>query len=323
MVTLGKHQRPAYVEKTWTLKFIQARSLISTKMKAKEELNDVETSQQILTVFADAFCNILNDADLKAKIQKVKAALFNRDYLEAFGNQENLEAYIVKWSPSRALSYFWFLKSLNSISRNFLAQRDVLRVMSIGGGAGAEVCAFGAMAYGLGSRNRLVQPTTMISVDIADWGLCLDKLVGEMSREWKAPAQDTDMFALKFVCKDALKLEPSDVDFSNIDIITSFFTINELFAENKGGTVKFLQKLNQCRKGTIFIFLDSAGSYSDLKVGNSKFPVYFLIDHTLTKDKSWEIVEHEDGKWFRLPEGLSYPWKLENMRYLFRVYRKN
>lgn len=303
------------------IKFKQT-SLVSLIMKSKDEQYDVETFQKILTLFADAFQNILNDADLKAKIQKVKAALFNRDYLVAFGSQENLEAYIVKWSPSRALSYFWFLKSLDSISRNFLAQRDVLNVMSIGGGAGAEVCAFGAMAYGLGSKTGMVKPTTMISVDIADWGLCLENLVSEMSKEWKAPNHETDMFALKFICKDALKLESDDVDFSQLDIITSFFTINELFAEDKAGTVRFLRKLNECKKGTIFIFLDSAGSYSDLKVGNSKFPVYFLIDHTLTKDKSWEIVEHDDGKWFRLPDGLSYPWKLENMRFLFRIYRK-
>jgi len=45
-------------------------------------------------------------------LQKVKAALYERDFSRAFGKSEYLEAYSVRWSPSRALCYLSILADL-------------------------------------------------------------------------------------------------------------------------------------------------------------------------------------------------------------------
>ena len=54
----------------------------------------------------------------------------------------------------------------------------------------------------------------------------------------------------------------------------------------------------------------------------------WLVDHVLLgegegKDGAeWEKIVEDDSRWFRLPEGLSYPIALENMRYQIHLYRR-
>ena len=69
----------------------------------------------ILNIFRDSFRHRF-DASLPSLIQGVKQHLFNRDFDKAFGRQEYLEAYAVRWSPSRALAYVDILHSLPSLS---------------------------------------------------------------------------------------------------------------------------------------------------------------------------------------------------------------
>ncbi|KAF9904958.1 hypothetical protein EC991_002198 [Linnemannia zychae] len=91
------------------------------------------------------------------------------------------------------------------------------------------------------------------------------------------------------------------------DLITFMFVLNELFQDKKR-TMLLVAK----------IVVDSAGSFSNLKVGERTYMVYMLLDHL----KSLEIVYQDDATWYRCPPSLTYPLKLENMRHFVRIYRK-
>ena len=138
---------------------------------AKEEKSDevavqllpLELQQLLLNVFRDAFYELVTSDGLHSLLQIVKSALYERDFTGAFGTGDNLEAYSVRWSPSRALCYASILVDL----RQYLAainlepetrqakdncpnseitdkSHSTLRVASFGGG-GAEVVAFGGL----------------------------------------------------------------------------------------------------------------------------------------------------------------------------------
>ena len=63
-----------------------------------------ELQQLMLNVFRDSFSDIFGPS-LTLLIQEVKQHLFNRRFDQAFGRQDLLEAYAIRWSPSRALAY--------------------------------------------------------------------------------------------------------------------------------------------------------------------------------------------------------------------------
>lgn len=142
----------------------------------------IELLQLLLNIFRDAFPSHSKDniADL---IQQVKQYLYNRDFKEAFGREEYLEAYAVRWSPSRALAYINIFCSLPILSSCILSaqpgqfnyvkddtvakpgnpnppsafnespnsvledgkQGNVTRIVCIGAGGGAETVAFGGL----------------------------------------------------------------------------------------------------------------------------------------------------------------------------------
>ena len=90
-----------------------AKSLASTRAVQSQSRDKIEENTQlplelqqvILNVFKVAFPVLEMQATLQENIQKVKGRLFNRDFATAFGTQENLEAYAVRWSAARSLAY--------------------------------------------------------------------------------------------------------------------------------------------------------------------------------------------------------------------------
>ena len=86
--------------------------------------------QLILNIFRDSFQHRF-DASLPSLIQEMKQHLFNREFHHAFGRQELLEAYAVRWSPSRALAYLHILCSPSSLSdhmKSLFLQKDERRL---------------------------------------------------------------------------------------------------------------------------------------------------------------------------------------------------
>lgn len=64
----------------------------------------IKLQKRLLNVFRDALFPRMN-YELHHILQEVKKNLFNRDFQKAFEREEHLEAYALRWSPSRALAY--------------------------------------------------------------------------------------------------------------------------------------------------------------------------------------------------------------------------
>ncbi|KAK3839038.1 MAG: hypothetical protein J3R72DRAFT_476418 [Linnemannia gamsii] len=102
------------------------------------------------------------------------------------------------------------------------------------------------------------------------------------------------------------------------DLITFMFVLNELFQDKKRTMLLVSKIVAAMPSGAHMLVADSAGSFSNLKVGERTYMVYMLLDHL----KSLEIVYQDDATWYRCPPSLTYPLKLENMRHFVRIYKK-
>ncbi|KAL6715578.1 hypothetical protein ACLMJK_006539 [Lecanora helva] len=155
----------------------------------------LELHQLVLNVFRDAFASQFGP-DLSSRIQEVKQHLYNRDFQNAFGRGDLLEAYAIRWSPSRALAYthiFCNLPVLSTIinpsvsdggddhqryddpsleshpippslpsGSSCVKSSPTGSVVCIGAGAGAELVALGA------SFNHLTKQSIIRQDDIVD-----------------------------------------------------------------------------------------------------------------------------------------------------------
>ncbi|RGP79177.1 hypothetical protein FLONG3_2748 [Fusarium longipes] len=148
------------------------------------------------------------------------------------------------------------------------------------------------------------------------------------------PMLEKDQLSLAFVQKDVLGLDIESLSAQcaggKIPILfTMLFTLNELYTTaGIGKTTKFLKTLGQVlAPDSLVLVVDSPGSYSEAALGKEKkkYPMQWLVDHTLletdTPGYSWEKLQSDDSIWFRLPEDISYPIALENMRYQMHLYR--
>lgn len=127
----------------------QSGSQVNTA-SLQPQLLPLELQQLLLNIFRDTFPASQDFDALKPVLQEVKDALFQRDFERAFGKAEFLEAYAVRWSPSRALGYAnviaWLCEDVGRGLRwveGLLDRKETSNVVCVGGGA-AEVMAFGA-----------------------------------------------------------------------------------------------------------------------------------------------------------------------------------
>ena len=169
-----------------------------------------ELLQQILNLFSNTFHSRF-DSSLPKIIQEIKGHLYDRDFLNAFGQEQNLEAYCMRWSPSRALAYCNILfripifaetlfapfhqnvktskhlayASTEGIICSATANESSLtsaksgRVVCIGAGAGAEIVALAAFVGHMQDRVRdqqSVLPLMVTSIDVAEWGSIVTRL---------------------------------------------------------------------------------------------------------------------------------------------------
>lgn len=185
-------------------------SLNGVKAWSKDSLSQVpvELQQPLLDIFKRAFSGNFND-DLTGLIQEVKQNLFHRDFYNAFDKETSLEAYAIRWSPSRALVYLNILCNLPDLVSNLtsfyiagnagsqqsvefqedasIKQQPSVQIVCLGGGAGGELVAL-AGCLKLLSTNILKDPLpglpenhasiklNITVIDIADWSGIMDKL---------------------------------------------------------------------------------------------------------------------------------------------------
>lgn len=209
----------------------------------------IELQQIMLDVFRNTFAPRF-DSSFPAIVQQIKQRLFNRDFKNAFGQKSFLEAYAMRWSPSRALAYTQIfeevlsdrleIRNLRQDSKNLpLAASQVQsastkQVVCIGGGAGAELVALAAYLQLIGhpcanlndteDKSKSSPPSLAIrSIDIADWSTLLKELHSCMTAappisEYSSSAAKAANAALispaactfSFVQEDILKMKNED-----------------------------------------------------------------------------------------------------------------
>lgn len=325
-------------------------------------------TDQILHLFHRLFqANFTDTLELQSTIQAVKTDLYHREYLDAFDDDAKRLAYLIRWSSLRALSYASLMSSMTPIvemiSEYIIDEDDEFedcQCLLIGGGASAEIVAlaaiYGRMKEFCSTRDKPFQVNVM---DISDWA----GIVTEVTREintlgWirQVPEAREQQFITNYLKNDVLTYfdeapaGANPISLANQKLITLLFTTNELFQEDKAKSIRFFQRMNdECTPGTLLFIAESAGSYSNIKIGTKEFPVFFMIDMLLSNKKSelkkagsgkkskqpeaydgaWELVESSDSCWYRVdkPSQDFYSSrlqniKLENMRFFFRLYRK-
>ncbi|KAF8935327.1 hypothetical protein BGZ58_005089 [Dissophora ornata] len=157
---------------------------------------------------------------------------------------------------------------------------------------------------------------TIVMQDYVDWSPILDPMEAVVrSRMQLGPERlhcETEIGNVLDLSEGLLQR------VAKADLITFMFVLNELFQDKKK-TMLFVAKVVAAMPvGAHMLVADSAGSFSNLKVGDRTYMVYMLLDHL----KDLEIVYQDDATWYRCPPSLTYPLKLENMRHFVRIYRK-
>ncbi|KAL1903202.1 hypothetical protein Sste5346_000487 [Sporothrix stenoceras] len=252
-----------------------------------------------------------------------------------------LDAYAARWSPTRALCYASILASpvvqehWNTTTDTEAETKPALRMVAIGGGA-AEIVAFGAMLTN--GEAGAAQPGDLILVDSGPWASVVDRLrnsMVEVRSEGRVLAlvEPADRFSVDVRQRDILKVDDEEMgkmiggsgDGALTTLVTLFFTLNELFtAGGLGSAATFLLRLTAAApSGTVLLVVDSPGSYSEMTVGSQarKYPMRWLLDKFLLQDaEAWTKVHEDEAIWYRLSASLSYPIRLEDMRYQVHLY---
>ncbi|KAI9803065.1 MAG: hypothetical protein M1833_001135 [Piccolia ochrophora] len=288
--------------------------------------------QLALDIFKNAFSTHFNES-LKEVIQEVKGRLYELDWDTAFGNERYLEAYALRWSPSRALHYIELFRRLSqhvdqkSLSRmplrlNGRTTSFVYNVTCFGGGAGAEIVGLAGMMNcfrrsedSLG-KNQIDRCAIKL-VDRADWSNVVQALERSLVNppplsnyaSTAAKAKNTafiprDTFELSFHQQNLLDLSPTQLKplLDNVDLVTLMFTLNELYTDSVPRTTELLLTLNTImKKGALLLVVGSADDQrcSTVSIGKNKkpYPVQWLLDHTLRETAQNVSSNGEIGKW--------------------------
>ncbi|KAL8887255.1 MAG: hypothetical protein Q9192_006354 [Flavoplaca navasiana] len=271
--------------------------------KTKSDILSLEQQQWILDVFSLAFRERLNDIErLGADVQRLKGCLYDRDFGRAFGDEEALEAYSVRWSAARAVAYAGLFAEVGCLWEGFEGGREgaeMRKVVCLGGGAGAEVVALWGMGMCGGSgqdgegRNgredgdmdgERSDGLDIIVVDIAPWSSVLSKLSIAITSqpttippESPQPTQNTltrpRQRVVTFKQSDILSMQHPEMQnlCHEAKLVTLMFTLNELYSISIAKTTGMLLDLTGCvERGCVLVVVDSPGSYSTLALGGGK-----------------------------------------------------
>lgn len=324
-----------------------------------------ETQQLILNIFRNSFMERL-ESDIQPLLQEVKGHLFDRNFKEAFGREDYLEAYAARWSPSRALGYLGVLwrmrESLNLVHTTEDESSEVessaqtsWKVVCLGGGAGAEIGTLGGLHRLLSDEckergNAQPKDVEVVAIDSANWSNVVEQLTLHITtppplskyasaavQAANRPLADSTAFKTTFHQHDVLTVDSKTLAtaLQGANLVTLMFTLNELYSASISLTQQFLIKMTESlAPGAMLLVVDSPGSYSTVSLNGAdkNYPMQWLLDHTLLADmsggkakeevRSWEKVQEDDSRWFRLDDRLEYPIELENMRMQLHLYRR-
>ena len=244
--------------------------------------------------------------DFGKTLQSIKAGFVQRDYEGIFtAEARNLQVYSAAYVPGRALCYFEIFtqpKLLKLLARHTC-------IYAIGSGSGSELVSLAAaMTRAPAERQRI----KLVMQDIGEWPEVLQTFESAVRQSWKLTSEQ---LTCEYVHGDIL--DPSKHDqraerIANADLITFMFVMNELFVK-KAQAMELVQSLvRNMKKGAHLLVkstaycgfdfsnsyakvVESAGSFSHLKVGNKTYMVHMLLDAI----KDLQPVVSEDARWYR------------------------
>lgn len=200
---------PGYIHKKKKPQKPSADSSAAAEPPKLDHVLPVELEQLMINVFRTTFPASNDFEALKPTLQEIKDALFRRDFDMAFGRAEYLEAYAIRWSPSRALGYAQLMawiceeRADDACIQRLVGdeeKRNQAKVVCFGGCA-AEIMAFSGLLRHLRPTDAAGKPNsssedvskdlqalsiseadaspTLLDVhliDTADWASVLSKL---------------------------------------------------------------------------------------------------------------------------------------------------
>ncbi|RUP45983.1 hypothetical protein BC936DRAFT_147498 [Jimgerdemannia flammicorona] len=284
------------------------------KLLVKERIKVLgkDPEQAILNAIQQACTSTFSDPTFTTTLQSIKTAFFARDYLSIFTVPANLPTYTAAYIPARSLCYYTLFRD-EPLLQGLLSRRS--RIFLPGSGSGSELMGITAAMLHASSETQRVE---LRMQDIGEWGDVLGGLEAEVRRRWG--------FGEELVCG----YERGDVlgvvgrveeEIQEADLITFMFVMNELFVEKARAMEMVKRLVGGMKKGAWllvgFVYgfvkitllkvpdlkllqyplqvVDSAGSFSHLKVGGRTYMVYFLLDAL----KDLEKLISEDSKWYR------------------------
>ncbi|KAL2357278.1 hypothetical protein BJ546DRAFT_1024507 [Cryomyces antarcticus] len=323
----------------------------------------LEFQQLILNVFRVSFAERLG-SDLSSTLQEVKQHLFNRDFQQAFGRDDYLEAYAVRWSSSRALGYLQIFSDLSSFivpygerthscTDGVDIEQELLNVVCLGGGAGAEIAALAGFMRQIrtsGVRSNVMASATkelddgastrnmprleVLSIDIASWASVvnslrqsitslpvLSKYASAAAKAANGPLLPSSHTTINFLQRDVLAIDVDEFKGSlqGADLVTIMFTLNELYTTSVPKTQRFLLLLTTLTQpGTLLLVVDSPGSYSTVTINGAekRYPMHWLLDHTLLPSSTNVESRTDEPKWEKLVSDESRWFRLpEGLKY--------
>ncbi|KAI7868319.1 hypothetical protein BDF14DRAFT_1795289 [Spinellus fusiger] len=270
-----------------------------------------DPEQSILILIVKACTPTFSRPDFGKTLQSIKANFVQRDYEGIFTEADNLQVYSAAYVPGRALCYYEIFSRPQLIK--LLAQST--KVYAVGSGSGSELVSIAAAMTRVPCERQKVQ---LVMHDIGAWGDVLGQFEARIRTDWKMPVNAlTCSYQQSDVLNPENEAQQTEL-ISSADLITFMFVMNELFVNKKGAMALIQSLVGSMKKGAYLLVVESAGSFSYLKVGDKTYMVYTLLDAV----KDFECVLSYDSLWYRHPDHLRYSIDIQNMRYFLRLYRK-
>lgn len=137
----------------------------------------LDLEQRMLEVFRATFPASSDFEGLKPILYKVNDALLRRDLDAAFAEEEYLEAYAIRWSPSRALGYAQLLAwicaeraddaCIQQLVGSNVPSQDTAKAVCFGGGA-AEIMALSGLMRHSRPSEAAGKPSTPATTEVSD-----------------------------------------------------------------------------------------------------------------------------------------------------------
>jgi 25S rRNA (uracil2843-N3)-methyltransferase len=252
----------------------------------------------------------VNMDGFNSRLREIKDLFIKREFASIFTNDQLLPVYAVEYLPGRSLCYRDVFLKIPSL-RELIAKGG--QVFSIGAGNGAELLA---VASGMIDTKTQLNMTIL---DIADYKV-IPQLIAHANDTFKLNQRlSVDLKIGDLLDKASLldSLEPA----KTAHLITACFILNEILNSSKSNFAYLLTALiPMISKNSFFLVIDSAGSFSEFKLGENEnsFKLFKLLDAI----KSLKVIESFDSVWYRYNQQLNYPDKINNMRFFLRIYQK-